>query len=61
VTVAEAGIGQDELRDLKAERTADGRSRASEEEWWGTYSAIRVAFDEDGRVIRKCFIDVPWN
>jgi hypothetical protein len=58
-TVAEEGIPEKELPGVMHGVTHSGK-RVEIRQWWGTYHAIRIAVDEDGNVVGKYLIQIPW-
>lgn len=61
IGVAEEGIPESDW----PERWISGQGRtenvASAKQWWGTYHAIRVAFDGSGKVAGKNLIEIHWG
>jgi hypothetical protein len=59
-TVAEEGVPKSELPDGMQGEARAGR-RVEVRQWWGTYHAIRIAGNEDGKVVGKYLIQIPWD
>jgi hypothetical protein len=52
---AHSGLHPKEWRWRQREKAPDGRPRLQEKSWWGHTFVIKVAFNEDGAVIGRCF------